>query len=81
MISFFKWITAGIDVIRPKMVETTSLGAAIAAAKTVNLWSRNNDDMSGTNTTFKPIMTAEVRDSKLKRWGEAIERSLGWQKN
>lgn len=71
----------GIDVIRPKMAETTSLGAALAAAKAIGLWSER-DDRKGQQTEteiFSAKMQTEVRDGKFKRWNEAIQRSLGWE--
>ena len=70
----------GIEVVRPDMAETTSLGAALAAAKTMGLWSlESNEDQSST-TSFSPSMSSEIRDAKYKRWGEAIQRSLNWAK-
>merc|ERR1712039_809626 len=65
----------GIDVVRPQMSETTSLGAALAAASTVGLWSIKDHDANATenNTSkdvsiFKPDMSQEIRDAKFKRW-------------
>ena len=68
------------------MSETTSLGAALAAASTVGLWSIKDHEASTTTeseqpqnvTIFKPEMSQETRNLKFKRWTEAIQRSLGW---
>jgi len=69
----------GIDVLRPKMAETTSLGAALAAAKTVGLWSLDTVNSSKEDiSSFHSNISSECRDSKFKRWSEAIQRSLGW---
>ena len=75
----------GIAVVRPQMSETTSLGAALAAASTVGLWSIKDHDANATenNTSkdvsiFEPDMSLEIRDAKFRRWTDAIQRSLGW---
>ena len=63
------------------MVETTSLGAAMAAAITVNLWcpEKAKDSQDSNVKVFKPEIDVEVRNAKFKRWGDAIQRSLNWQ--
>lgn len=80
----------GINVIRPEMVETTSLGAALAAAWTLGLWSMDQKDLPVHSddhhhhhkeaTVFHPHMQMDVRDAKFGRWDEAVQRSLGWEK-
>ena len=65
------------------MAETTSLGAALAAAKTVQLWSFDTDTSKAADSVsaFHPSISSEYRDSKFMRWNEAIQRSLGWARN
>ena len=75
-----KPINSGIEVVRPDMAETTSLGAALAAAKTMGLWSLESSEDKSSMTSFNPSMAKDIRDSKYKRWGEAIQRSLNWAK-
>ena len=64
------------------MSETTSLGAAMAAAITMGLFSieklGNPQDLNA--SIFKPDISKETRDQKFKRWGDAIQRSLEWHK-
>ena len=67
-------------MVRPDMAETTSLGAALAAAKTMGLWSLESDEDKSSMTSFNPLMLTDIRDAKYKRWGEAIQRSLNWAK-
>ena len=63
------------------MVETTALGAAMAAAFTLNLWNpKSSDDMLASGTIFQPKMEKSVMDKKFLRWKEAVERSFGWAK-
>ena len=73
---------AGIDVIRPKMVETTALGAAMAAAFTLDLWRPGSDISlsSPSATLFHPKMERYKATEKFTRWKEAIRRSIGWAK-
>ncbi len=73
----------GISVIQPKMAETTSLGAALAAAFTVGLWSMEQETLqdSESRVVFETKMDSAVRDAKFQRWSQAIERSLNWEKN
>lgn len=67
----------GLEVIKPSMVETTSLGAAMAAGAAVGLW--NVDAKLGGNVKrFKPKIGDDERERTFKKWEMAIERSLGW---
>ena len=64
------------------MAETTSLGAAMAAAISIGLWSPDKAVNSDEKTdTFQPKMETQIRDAKFKRWTQAIQRSLGWTEN
>jgi glycerol kinase len=67
-------------VVRPKMTETTALGAAYAAGLAVGYWA-NVDDLRanwGIDKTWEPKMTAEVRDHHYKSWKKAVQRSFAW---
>ncbi|XP_054281835.1 glycerol kinase isoform X2 [Macrosteles quadrilineatus] len=69
----------GIPVIRPKMAETTALGAAMAAgfADGVKVW--DLDHLQPTpNDTFNPVITEEERDNRYFKWKMAVERCLHW---
>ncbi|CAM0140799.1 Glycerol kinase [Umbelopsis sp. WA50703] len=71
----------GIDVTRPKMRETTALGAAIAAGYAIGRWTEYSDldnvNVEGV-TSFQPKIDTQKRDNKYKDWAKAIERSYGW---
>ncbi|OYV62609.1 MAG: glycerol kinase, partial [Acidiphilium sp. 21-62-4] len=67
-------------VVRPKMTETTALGAAYAAGLAVGYWA-NVDDLRanwGIDKTWEPKMTADVRDHHYKSWKKAVQRSFAW---
>lgn len=70
----------GLEVIKPSMIETTSLGAAMFAGHAVGKWSltAKNDINS---RKFKPVISDDERDVRFKKWKMAIDRSLGWDQN
>lgn len=67
----------GMPVDRPRMVETTALGAAMAAGVAVGVdldrW-QNADEM----ISYTPSTTSDDRDSTYSKWKEAVKRSLSW---
>ncbi|CAM9760772.1 unnamed protein product [Ectocarpus fasciculatus] len=71
----------GVQVLRPKMSETTALGAAFAAGLAVGVW-EDIDDLSKTwalGQEYEATMAAEKRDTLLRNWQRAVKRSLGWE--
>ena len=70
----------GIPVVRPRVIETTALGAAYAAGLAVGVW-RGLDELRANwheDARFEPRMPREERDRRLERWHRAIEKSLDW---
>lgn len=70
----------GVDVIRPKVAETTALGAAYAAGLAVGYWS-DLDEIRGLwaeDARWSPAMGADERDRLHGRWQQAVQRSLDW---
>jgi glycerol kinase len=71
----------GIPVERPKMLETTALGAAIAAGFAVGVW-ESFDGLKNINTAgmriFEPKITIEESAKKFGRWEKAVEMCRGW---
>ena len=71
---------AGVPVVRPRVAESTALGAAYLAGLSVGLW-KNRDDVAHhwkAAARFEPRMLARESGEKLARWREAVERSRGW---
>eukprot|EP00794_Sanderia_malayensis_P019091 gene19091-21007_t len=72
----------GIDVLRPKMAETTALGAAIAAgaAKGIELWDpcSNTDCNQESMTQFSSKLDPSKRDEMYGKWKKAVQRCIGW---
>ena len=69
----------GIAVRRPKVMETTALGAAYAAARAENVWPENPPIQAESGgKTWESSMDRGTRDRLYERWLAAVERSLGW---
>jgi glycerol kinase len=71
----------GVPVIRPRVVETTALGAAYLAGLAVGFWS-GLDEISRQwreEARFEPSMSADRRESLLHDWSRALERSREWE--
>jgi glycerol kinase len=69
-----------VDVVRPKISETTVLGAAYAAGLAVGFWESLEEIAThwAEDRTFSPDMDDEDRDRHFRDWRKAVERSMGW---
>jgi glycerol kinase len=70
----------GVPVVRPKVAETTSLGAAYCAGLARGIWAdlteaRKNWKM---DQQWDPQWSASQRDAGYAGWQKAVNRSLGW---
>src|SRR5437868_5583108 len=72
----------GVPVLRPKVLETTALGAAYLAGLTVNLWKSRHALAKHwqLDKRFDPHMTCAEAQAKLARWREAVSRARNWAK-
>lgn len=71
----------GRRVVRPSNAETTALGAAFAAGLAVGYWRREDlPKVWRAEKTYEPRMKKEEREALYSRWGEAVARSLNWDK-
>jgi len=70
----------GVPVVRPRVSETTALGAAYAAGLAVGFWS-NLDELRHkwqVDTTWQPHMSPTRRQDLYHGWLKAVERTFGW---
>jgi len=70
----------GVPVVRPKVLETTALGAAYLAGLTVDLW-KSRDELAKqwqAQKRFEPHMERKEAEGKLARWREAVGRARNW---
>jgi glycerol kinase len=71
----------GVPVQRPKVAETTALGAAYLAGLAVGFWNSPQEvaKQQTVDRTFEPHMSADQRESLYATWKRAIERSMKWE--
>ena len=69
----------GVEVERPKVIESTALGAAYLAGIAVGMW--RMDEIKGTREVekwFTPEIETQKREKLYKGWLKAVERTKGW---
>ncbi|HTG42545.1 MAG TPA: glycerol kinase GlpK [Methylomirabilota bacterium] len=70
----------GVPVIRPKVAETTALGAAYAAGLAVGFW-KAVDDLRANwakDKEWKPALDEKVREKEYRFWKKAVTRTFDW---
>jgi glycerol kinase len=70
----------GVPVVRPKIAETTALGAAYAAGLAVGFWA-DEDELTAQwaeDKRWEPAMDGAVADRYYRKWGKAVQRTLDW---
>lgn len=73
---------SGLPLVRPKISETTALGAAYLAGLAVGFW-KNVDEIQDQWTPerrFEPAMSEAERTALVAQWHRAVNRSKGWVK-
>ncbi len=71
----------GVPVVRPKVRETTALGAAFLAGLAVDFWHERSQigELWQADRIFVPAMEQSRVEELLGCWGRALERSKGWE--
>ena len=70
----------GVPVIRPRVAETTALGAAYAAGLAVGFW-QNTDEMRtnwGVDKIWEPASDDTARTRLYTEWKKAVTRAFDW---
>lgn len=70
----------GVPVVRPKITETTALGAAYAAGLAIGFW-QTTDELVNNWTKDKewnPRMDQAIREIYYFKWKKAVEKTLNW---
>ena len=70
----------GVPVVRPRVTETTAMGAAYLAGLATGFWA-SPDDLRAKrqgDVRFEPHMSGEERTERRARWRRAVERSRNW---
>ncbi|MAT42480.1 MAG: glycerol kinase [Anaerolineaceae bacterium] len=70
----------GVDVIRPKVAETTALGAAYAAGLAVGVWEKVDDLKENwqQDVCWSPALKEETREKLYRGWKKAVTRTFDW---
>jgi glycerol kinase len=71
----------GVPVVRPKVIETTALGAAYLAGLSSGFWTSLDDiaKVWQTDRIFKPTMPAAEVARRRSRWAAALDRARSWE--
>jgi glycerol kinase len=70
----------GVSVVRPKVFETTALGAAYLAGLAVGYW-KDAGEISAqwqTDRTFEPAMSRDRAGQLMAGWNKALTRAMHW---
>ncbi|OJV61750.1 MAG: glycerol kinase [Clostridiales bacterium 38-18] len=73
----------GSQVIRPKVTETTALGAAYLAGLAVGFW-RDLEELTNqfeVDVEFNPQMAMIQREKLYNSWKNAVKRTMDWEVN
>lgn len=64
----------GTQIVRPRMIETTGLGAAFLAGLSVGIWKDQEEIRSSwkEDKTFNPAFSKKMRDELKKKWAKAV---------
>jgi glycerol kinase len=68
-------------VVRPRIIETTALGAAYLAGLATGFW-KDSADVSRSwqvDRTFEPQMSADKAAHRRARWNQALARARDWE--
>lgn len=67
----------GVPIVRPRMLETTALGAGLLAGLATGVWSDKDEARAvwQAERRFEPSMADADRDAHLARWADAVGRA------
>src|SRR6188768_1658415 len=70
-----------VPVVRPKVIETTALGAAYLAGLATGFWKDRSALTSSwqVDRTFEPQMSADKAAHRRDRWHQALKRARDWE--
>jgi glycerol kinase len=72
-----------VPVVRPRVVETTALGAACLAGLAVGFW-KDRDEIKKSwkaDRIFEPMKSADEVAHRRRRWAEALNRAREWEEH
>ena len=71
----------GVEVVRPRVLETTALGAAYLAGLATGYWSTPDDIKANwqVDRRFEPTMSRDEARAIRGRWERGIARAKDWE--
>lgn len=71
----------GVPAVRPRIAETTALGAAYLAGLAVNFWADQEEIAAQwqADQRFEPAMDRNIAEKMLRQWRRALERAKDWE--
>lgn len=79
MLMQFQADILGAEVERPKVIESTAMGAAYLAGIQAGIWKKSDIVKNRViEKKFTSSMDATLRDKLYKGWKKAVERTMGW---
>ncbi|MHB1346675.1 MAG: glycerol kinase GlpK [Candidatus Humimicrobiaceae bacterium] len=69
-----------VDVLRPKITETTALGCAMLAGLKIGLWRDKKDIVKSWSAEkiFSPVKNRFLTETLYEKWKDAVSRTLNW---
>jgi glycerol kinase len=73
----------GVPVVRPKVTETTALGAAYLAGLATGFWADEREIAAqwARDRVFEPALSRAVAGERLAEWKRAVERARDWARD
>ncbi len=70
----------GIKLVRPKITETTALGAAFVAGIALGVWNNIHDlqEIWQEDKSYLPEMAEDKRATLTEKWRNSVSRTLNW---
>lgn len=78
----FQSSISGVNVIRPKNIESTALGATFLAGLAVGYWKdlKELEKLVKVDKEFKPKLDKEKVEKLVHGWNVAVKRTFNWMK-
>jgi glycerol kinase len=72
----------GVPVVRPRVLETTALGAAYLAGLATGVWASREEIAKHWKVArrFEPKMQRDEAERRMEEWQRALARAKSWQK-
>ena len=77
-VRFWLMVSPCLNQVFSLLSSTKALGAAYVAGKALDIWTNSNDEEASPMDTYIPTLTERQRDYRLRKWKDAVQRSIRW---